>query len=139
MRFREVSIIDRLYRATDDFFHVSAIANPFCTQRWQTLFDVAGEVRITPRTAGVVNAHRLVYFDLAGHCFRWREIDLAKRNAHVWMNLAGDVNLARVVAGIGDSGFTVARFGITDPSDVDFGRNAHWCEGIAKSEMSRLR
>src|SRR5439155_12076358 len=39
----------------------------------------------------------------------------AKRNAHVRMNLAGDVNLARVVAGIGDPGLTVSRSGITYP------------------------
>ena len=53
-------------------------------------------LRITPRAAAIVNAHRLVDFDFAVHRFRRSERDLAKRNAEFRMQFAGDVNFARV-------------------------------------------
>src|SRR5206468_4846198 len=62
---------------------------------------------ISPRTARVVNADRLIGFDLAVHRFRRRERNLAKRNTKIVMQFSGDVNLARVrkvVAAVADRG-----------------------------------
>src|SRR5207253_7285092 len=106
----------------------SSDLNPFRTEWRQTLFDIAGEVWIIPWTAGVVNAHRIVYLDLAGHRFRWREIDLAKRNANVRMNLGGDVNLFRVrkvVAAVVGRGLCVFRAGVTNPGYNGIFRRNH--------------
>ena len=50
------------------------------------------KIRITPRTARVVDADRLVDFDFAVHRFGRCEGDFAKRNANVGMQLAADVN-----------------------------------------------
>src|SRR5437870_4909607 len=93
MFFGKVSVVDRRYFASFDFFDVAAFTDPLRAQRRQALFDVAIETRIAPRTAGVVNADRFVYFDLAVHRLRRRERDFAERDADVGMQFAGDENL----------------------------------------------
>ena len=96
MLLGEVSIIDRRYLATDDFFYIAAVANPFRAQRRQTFGDIDMLIGVAPRAAGVVNADRLVHFDLAAHRFRRGERDFAEGNAQIAMQLAFEVDLPRV-------------------------------------------
>src|SRR5437588_7763568 len=96
MLLGQISVVLRTNGASFDFFDIAAITDPFRTQRRQAVFDVATETRIAPGTAGVVNAHRLVHFNLAGHCFCWRERYFAERNFDVCMQFAGDIDLSGV-------------------------------------------
>jgi hypothetical protein len=80
MRGGKVSVIDWLNLSSFDFFHIASVPNPFCPERWQPTRDIDVYIRITPRAARVVNAHRLVDFDLAVHRLRRRERDLAERH-----------------------------------------------------------
>src|SRR6266446_8060382 len=96
MRSGKVAIINRPNFAAGVFPDFPSPADPFRAQRRQTLFDVAMKIRIAPRAAGVVNAHRLVDFDLAANRFRWGERYLPKRNSDVFVQRARDINLLRV-------------------------------------------
>src|SRR5207253_10090149 len=80
---RQIAIVRRRDRATRNGFHIAAGTDPFGAQRRQTLRNIAVKIRIAPRSAGVVNAHRLVYLNLATHRFCWRERDFAKGHANV--------------------------------------------------------
>src|SRR5207249_10488538 len=93
------SVINRPNDSPFDLFNIAAGANPFRAQRRQPLRNIDSPSRIgsiAPRPARIVNAHRLVHFDLAVHRFRRRERNLAERNTKIGMYFSGDVNLARV-------------------------------------------
>src|SRR5436853_1994421 len=96
MFIRKKSVVDWLNFATVDLFHVAAFQYPILSQGRQALNRVERHARIAPRTAGVVNADRFVYFDLAGNRLRRREIYFAERHADVGMDLPGDENLAGI-------------------------------------------
>ncbi len=96
VRSGEIAIIDRRDGATVDFLHIAAVANPFGAQRRQAFGYIDLLIGVAPRAARVVDADRLVHFDLAAHGFCRREGDFAERNADVGMELAGDVDLAGV-------------------------------------------
>src|SRR5262249_1423978 len=122
MRVGEPAIINRLNLAAFGFFNVAAVADPLGAQRRKSSRDIAVKIGITPWTAGVVNAHRLLHLNLAAHRFRRRECDFAKRHANVRINFARDVNLARIRKTVvptwreGRGLFTVAlNAGVTDP------------------------
>src|SRR5437899_273723 len=92
----EIAVIDRRYRAPLNLFDVAAGADPIGAQRREAPFDVAVEIGIAPRTAGVVDANGLVDFDLAGDGFRGGERNFPERDAEVGMEFARDVDLAGV-------------------------------------------
>src|ERR1051325_11535996 len=100
MRNGEVSIVDWPNRAALDFFHIAAGENPISSQGRQALnwIERHGPSRtgtiVAPRPAGVINSHRLVDFDLAGHGFGRRERDFAEGHTDVGIKRARDVNLA---------------------------------------------
>src|SRR6266545_7859043 len=93
MRFRQVSIINGLNDSSFDLVHISTFQDPIAAQGWKPLYWVKRHAWIAPRTARIINAHRLVYFDLAVHRFRQRERDFPKWHANVPMQFAIDVNL----------------------------------------------
>ncbi len=93
MFFRKKSVIDWFYFAALVRLDVLAFQNPFSSQWRQALNWVKRHAWIAPRTAGVVNADRLVYFDLARHRFGRSEGYFAARDANIGMQLAGDENL----------------------------------------------
>ena len=62
--FGKKTVVNRLDFASFIFFYVTAFADPFCSQWWKTLGDVAVKIGIAPRTARIVNPHWFVYFDL---------------------------------------------------------------------------
>jgi hypothetical protein len=65
----QISIIDWLDRPPIDFLHIGSLQDPIAAQGRKPLRWVMRHAWIAPWPAGVVNAHRLVYFNLAGHCF----------------------------------------------------------------------
>ena len=73
MNLRKPAIIDRLHCPAFVFFHVAAVTDTFCARWRKTFFDIAMKIWIAPRPAGIVNAHRLVRFDLAVYGFRRRQ------------------------------------------------------------------
>src|SRR5262249_47839558 len=93
------SVIDRLNFSSFDFLNITARENPFSSQgrkplNWIKRHGLSRTGTITsPGAARVVDADRFVHLDLARHCFRRRERDLAERNANVGMNFARAVNL----------------------------------------------
>ena len=56
------------------------------------MFYVAFEIGISPGAGTIIDADRLVGFDVAVQGFRRVQVDLAKRNAKVWMNSARAIN-----------------------------------------------
>src|ERR1700719_4319397 len=113
MLLRKPSVIDGLHLAAVVRLHIATVADPFRAQRWQTLFNIAIEICVTPRAAGVVNAHRLVHLDLAVHRLGRRERDLAKRHANVGMQFPGSVNFARIETQSAPASLAAARRGFT--------------------------
>src|SRR5438477_8934679 len=101
MRNGKISIINRLNFSSVDFFDITAFQNPISSQGRQALNWVKRHAWIAPRTARVINPHRFVDLDLAGHRFGRRETDLAEWHAKIGMNFAGDVNLFRIRQRIG--------------------------------------
>ena len=65
MLFGEIPVINGSHRPSLILLHVAASANPLGAQRRQTFLDAALEPRIAPRATRVINAHGLVYFELA--------------------------------------------------------------------------
>src|SRR5206468_9169609 len=103
----EKAVVNGLEFASFDFFDIAARANPFRAQLRQTACHIDICISIAPRTARIVNTHRLVHFDLAIHRFRRRERNLAERNTKIGMQFPGHVNFARirkVVAAVADRG-----------------------------------
>src|SRR6266496_1498141 len=93
MRLGKIAIIDWPNHSAVIFFHISAGADPFRTQRWKTLFHVAAEIRIAPRPASIVNAHRLIRFNLSGDGLGRGEGDFAERDTNIGMQFARNVHL----------------------------------------------
>src|SRR5947208_16365157 len=83
-------------------FEIAANTDPFRAKCRHAFFNVATETRLAPGIAGVVNADRLVHFDLAVHRLGRREGDFAERDAKIGMQLAGDENLLRIWKGFSD-------------------------------------
>src|SRR5437016_12971248 len=96
MLLGQISVVLRTNGASFNFFDIAAITDPFRAQWRQALFNVAIETRLAPGTAGVINADRLVHFDLAAHRLGRREGYFAERPAKIDMYLLGHVNLARI-------------------------------------------
>ena len=98
----EKAVVNRPNDSPFDLFNIGAGANPFRAQRRQPLRNIDSPSRtgsIAPRPARIVNAHRLVGFDLAVHRFRRRERDFAEWHFDLRMQFTGDVNFARVRQG----------------------------------------
>src|SRR5437899_5954162 len=102
MRNGEIAIINWRDGPSFDFFDIAARENPVPAQWRQALFNVAIETRLAPRTAGVVNADRLVHFNLAVHRLGRRERYFAERHAKIEMQFAGADNLFRIWKGLSD-------------------------------------
>jgi len=123
VNFREKTVINRLSFSPFDFFHISALADPFRAQRRKSLRNIAVKSGVTPRSARVVNAHRLVVknygrgsrasLHLTVHRLRRRERDFAERNPNVRMQLAGDINLARIETRSAPASLAASRLGFT--------------------------
>src|SRR5947209_18689783 len=96
MRNGEITIINWRDGPSFDLFHVAARENPVPTQGWKPFNWVKRHARLAPRTAGVVNADRLVHFNLAVHRLGRRERYFPERDANIGMQFAGDENLARI-------------------------------------------
>src|SRR5207253_10969591 len=106
MLLREKTVINRLNSSSIDFFHITALANPFGAQQRKSLRDIAVKIGIAPRAARVVHAHGLVpkdygrgaraILDMTIHRLRRRKGYLPKRNANVRMQFARDVNFLRI-------------------------------------------
>src|SRR5947208_14812182 len=115
MRNGQITIINWRDGPSFDLFDIAAITDPFRAQRRQALFNdpsrigSTAEFRIAPGTARVVNADRLVHFDLAVHRLRRREGYFAERDAKIGMQLAGDENLARIWKGLSDRIYRIHR------------------------------
>ena len=77
------------------FFDIAAGKDPRSAQGRQPGFDDAVEVRIAPRAGAVINVYGFVRLALSGSGPGWPELDLAKRDAEVGMELAGNVNSGR--------------------------------------------
>src|SRR5437588_325864 len=84
--------------ALNHFCSLSSVLRPLAisSQGRQALNWVERHARVAPRTAGVVNAERLVHFNLARHCFGRRERDFAERDTNIGMQFAGNENLFRI-------------------------------------------
>src|SRR5438132_356078 len=115
MLLRQISVVLRTNGASFDFFGIAAITDPFRAQRRQALFNdpsrigSTAEFRIAPWAAGVVNADRLVHFNLAVHRLGRREGYFPERDANIDMYLSGDVNLARIWKGLSDRIYRIHR------------------------------
>src|SRR6476620_10886652 len=90
------TVINRLNFSPTDFFHVYALANPFCAQGRKSLCHIAVKIRITPRPARVVHAHGFVHFNLARHRLCRGERDFTERNPNVGMQLSRNESLLRI-------------------------------------------
>jgi hypothetical protein len=90
--FGKIAVVLRADGTAVNFFDVVASANPFVAQRGQTLFDVSVKLRIAPRAARVVDAHRLVRLESTVEVFGRREADLAHRHAQSGMEATFQVN-----------------------------------------------
>ena len=94
------TVINRLNFSSIDFFHIAALANPFCAQGRKSLCHIAVKIRITPWAARVVHAHGLVDFDFTVYGLSRCERDFPERNANIGMQLRRQrksfVNLAAV-------------------------------------------
>ncbi len=60
MRIGQVSVVDWRDGPAFDLFDIAAVADPFRPERRQTFGDFDALIGVTPRTAGIVNADRLV-------------------------------------------------------------------------------
>src|SRR2546430_1476512 len=109
MRNGEIAVINWRDGPSFDFFHVAARENPAPTHGRKPFNWVKRHAWIAPRTAGVVNADRLIHFDLAGHRLGRREGYFAERDAKIGMQLAGDVNFARIWKGLSDRIYRIHR------------------------------
>src|SRR6266480_18516 len=96
VHFRQIPVIARHDRSARDLFNVATRANPGRSQWRQTFFNLTIETVVAPRTAGVINAHRLVRLDLASYRLRRRKSDFAERHKNVGMNFAADINAFRI-------------------------------------------
>src|SRR5438477_2532854 len=96
MRNGKISIINRLNFSSVDFFDITAFQNPISSQGRQALNWVKRHAWIAPRTARVINPHRFVDLDLAGHRFGRRETDLAEWHPNVGVENAGNIRTATV-------------------------------------------
>src|SRR6188472_2285372 len=83
MRLGQISVIDRLDDSSGDFFHIATLQDPIAAQGRKPLYWVKRHAWIAPWTASVVNAHRLVHFDLAVHRLRRRKRDFPERHANI--------------------------------------------------------
>jgi hypothetical protein len=90
---RKVSIINWPNDSAFVFFHISALQDPIAARGRKPVYWIKSHAWIAPRAAGIVNAHRLVHFDLAIHRFRRRQRDFPERNANVYMQFPRNVNL----------------------------------------------
>src|SRR5439155_21731699 len=93
VHFRQIPVIARHDRSASDLFNVATRANPGRSQWRQTFFNLTIETVVAPRTAGVINAHRVVRLDLATHGLRRRERDFAEWHTNVGVQFARNVNL----------------------------------------------
>src|SRR5437762_9029403 len=115
MLLGQISGVLRPHGASFAFYDVAARTDPFRAQRRQALFNdpsrigSSAEFRIAPWAARVVNADRLVHFDLAVHRLRRREGYFPERDANIDMYLSGDVNLARIWKGLSDRIYRIHR------------------------------
>src|SRR5436853_5135785 len=78
----QIAIIDGLKRPPFILFDVTTRKNPFATQLSQTFTHVGAHRRIAVGTAGIVDAHGWILFQLVLEVARWVLADLAERNAH---------------------------------------------------------
>ena len=92
MLLGQVTVIDRVRESSAGFLHVPAVANPLRPKRRQAIFHAAFELRITPRPAGVINANRFVYLDLALERLRGGEYYFAHRHADLLVEGAVHIN-----------------------------------------------
>ena len=86
MLFRKIAIVDRPNDTTLDLFNIAAVANPFARNAGRPCCNIDMLIRIAPRAARVVNAHRFVRLELAVERFwsaqeRFRETERADRRA----------------------------------------------------------
>ena len=88
----EIAVVLRLHFATVVFLDVAAFQNPVAAQRGQTFVGRAGERRIAPRPAAIIDAHGRILLDRAGVRLGVADFDLAHRHAEVGMQFAGHEN-----------------------------------------------
>ena len=85
----EIAVVHRLHFATVVFLDVAALQNPFAAQCGQAFLGRAGELRIAPRPAAIIDAHGLVRLQ-SHRCktFVGVSFDFAHRHAHIGVQLA---------------------------------------------------
>ena len=66
----KIAVVHRLHFATVVFLHVAAFQNPVAAQRGQTFVGLAGERRIAPRPAAIIDAHGRILLD-SHRCKIW--------------------------------------------------------------------
>src|SRR4029077_41199 len=118
MFLRKISVINWPNDSSFDLVHISALQDPIAAQGRKPLCWVKRHAWIAPWAARVVNAYGLVYFGLAVHRLRQRELDFSKGDVNVPMQFSSDVNLFRVpVAAAVGCGFgrSVRGTGVSDP------------------------
>src|ERR1017187_6386152 len=92
----EIAVIHRLHFAPVVLHHVTALQNPIAAQRRQTFLGRAGERRIAPRPAAIVNMHRRIFPDRAGVRLGRRHFDFAHGHADAGMDFARHKNFFAV-------------------------------------------
>jgi hypothetical protein len=78
---REITVVLRTNRSAFVFCDVLASKDPISPERGESLFDVALEMIVAPRPAGVINTDWVVGFELAGEVFRRGKGDFAEGDA----------------------------------------------------------
>ncbi len=79
-----------------NFFDIAAGENPLAAEGRQALFDFTLKSFISPRAAGVIDAHRIVDLDAPGVRFGRTEFDFAERNTDIRVDRPANVGAVRV-------------------------------------------
>src|SRR5262249_23666640 len=93
--FGQVAVVLRQYFASFVFFYVFASDDPIPAKRGESVVNAAVEIRIAPRTGGVVEEQRRVFFNRAVCRASGIQSDFTHRNADAF-GVVLDIYAARV-------------------------------------------
>ncbi len=93
---RKKAIVLRRHAPSVVLSHITARANPRFPQRRQSTLDVPGERLVAPRSARIIDAHRLIRQHRAAQVLRRRQGDLAHWHPQFREELTLQIHLARI-------------------------------------------
>ena len=108
MHLREVTVVGRLHPPAVVFLHIFAGANPRFPNARQTLGHIAGESRIAPGSAAIIDPHGVVGGHAAVHALGGSHLDFAQGHANFGVEAAGQINPVGVRQGV--AAFRFERF-----------------------------